>query len=91
MIVVAVEYRIVDQFHFLPLLSPAFRDLLLRWLALPQGRGVGSVDLIHEVSHEFLAEAVEGGAGEGRIRVLLVLGGLVGLEGVADGFVDGMG
>ena len=67
MIVVAVEYWIVDQFHFLLLLSPAFRHLLLRCLPLPKGRGVGSVHLIHEVTHQFLAEAVEGGAGERRI------------------------
>jgi hypothetical protein len=64
MIVVAIQYGVVDQLHLLLLLSPAFRDLLFRCLALAERRGIRSIDLVHEVAHQFLAEAVEGGSAE---------------------------
>jgi hypothetical protein len=92
MVIVAIQHRIVHQFHLL-LLLPAptpsiLGQLLLCILPFTQGRRVGPLDLVHEVSHEAFTETVEGGFAHG---VCACLAGLfVGLEGVADGLVDGM-
>jgi hypothetical protein len=60
MVVVAIEDGIVHQFHFFLLLpAAALRQLLLRGLSLAQRRGVRSVHLVHEVSHQFLTETVQ--------------------------------
>jgi hypothetical protein len=59
-VVVAVEDWVVDQLHLFLLLVPAvLGHFLLSCLPLAEGRGIGPLDLVHEVLHQFLTETVQ--------------------------------
>lgn len=86
-IVVAVEDWIIDQLYllFLLVIIEVLWHLFLCYLSFPQGRGVRTLDLVHETLHQFLTETIQWTAPHLFPALLLLVKSI---EWVADRFVD---